>query len=193
MRGTEIKNPSAGLLLTPPEGKDIPAITEAVTCSHAELNPWMGWCHPQYNEGDAEIWVESVPRLWRERSAYVFLIKRLADHTILGSCGFSQLNWMHRFANLGYWVRTDETGNGYATEASRMVARWGFHQLGLVRLEIIIEKGNDASCRVAEKTGARREGLFRNRLIIMNKVADAHGYALIPEDLGESTPQMKNP
>jgi RimJ/RimL family protein N-acetyltransferase len=69
-------------------------------------------------------------------------------------------------ANLGYWVRTSETGRGIASKATRLVAQFGFAELGLQRIEILAAVGNVASQRVAEKAGAVRECVARKRLLI---------------------------
>jgi RimJ/RimL family protein N-acetyltransferase len=63
-------------------------------------------------------------------------------------------------ANVGYWVRTSRTGQGIATAAVRLVARFGFEDLGLRRLELLIAVHNVASRRVAEKVGATLEGVL---------------------------------
>jgi ribosomal-protein-serine acetyltransferase len=39
------------------------------------------------------------------------------------------------------------------------------------------------SQRVAEKSGALREGVLRNRLLLHGKIHDAAMYSLTPEDL----------
>jgi RimJ/RimL family protein N-acetyltransferase len=63
-------------------------------------------------------------------------------------------------ADIGYWVRTSQTGLGLATAAVRLVARFGFEDLGLRRLEMLIATDNLASRRVAEKVGATFEGVL---------------------------------
>lgn len=60
---------------------------------------------------------------------------------------------------MGYWVRTSQTRRGIATAAVRLIARFGFEDLGLRRLELLIATDNFASRRVAEKVGARLEGI----------------------------------
>jgi RimJ/RimL family protein N-acetyltransferase len=97
--------------------------------------------------------------------------------------GLNALHPTHGFANLGYWVRTDSTSRGVATRATRLIARFGFEELGLARLEIVVAVENQASLRVAEKAGATREGILRNRLAHDNGFADAMMFSLIPQDL----------
>ncbi len=86
-------------------------------------------------------------------------------------------------ANLGYWVRTARTGRGIATAVVLLLADFGFKELKLNRIEIMVDIENKRSQRVAEKTGAVREGILRNRLIIHNKVRDVVLFSLIPKDI----------
>jgi RimJ/RimL family protein N-acetyltransferase len=90
---------------------------------------------------------------------------------------------VHQFGNLGYWVRTSAAGRGVASKASRLVARFGFEELGLHRIEILAAVSNVASQRVAEKIGAAREGVLRKRLLIRGEPQDAVMFSLVPEDL----------
>ncbi len=69
-----------------------------------------------------------------------------------------------------------------ATRAVRLLARFGFEELGLGRIEIVAAVGNKASQRVAEKAGAHREGVLRRRLCLHDEYHDAVMYSLIPDD-----------
>ena len=100
--------------------------------------------------------------------------------------GLNFFNRVHQVANLGYWVRTSATGRGVATKAAHLVARFGFAQLGLHRIEILAAVDNIASQRVAEKVGAVREGVLRKRLLINGESLDAVMFSLLPEDVGLS-------
>ncbi|MFI1867945.1 GNAT family N-acetyltransferase [Streptomyces jumonjinensis] len=54
-------------------------------------------------------------------------------------------------------------GRGYATEAARACAAWGFATLDVGRVTAMIHHGNEASVRVAERLGfsPSREDLLR--------------------------------
>jgi RimJ/RimL family protein N-acetyltransferase len=75
-------------------------------------------------------------------------------------------------------VRSSQTSQGIATSAAREVAAWAFAQTNLVRLEIVVAVGNVGSQRVAEKVGARREGVLRKRLFLNGRSEDALMFAL---------------
>ena len=113
----------------------------------------------------------------------VCLYEDTATGHFLGGAGLNHVNRVHRFVNLGYWVRTDQTGRGVATAAAQLAARYAIEELGFVRVEIVVEVENLASQRVADKTGARREGLLRRRLMNRENPRDAVMYSLVREDL----------
>ena len=71
-----------------------------------------------------------------------------------------------------------------STAAVRLTAEFGFRELGLHRVEIVAAVGNDASQRAAQKAGATREGVLRNRIVLRGEVLDAVMFSLIPQDLG---------
>jgi ribosomal-protein-serine acetyltransferase len=96
--------------------------------------------------------------------------------------GINFINRVHQVGNLGYWVRTSAVGNGVASTGARLVAQFGFEQLGLHRIEILAAVPNVASQRVAEKVGAVREGVLRKRLFIHGQSRDAVLFSLIYED-----------
>jgi RimJ/RimL family protein N-acetyltransferase len=56
--------------------------------------------------------------------------------------GLTRVDWVNRFANIGYWVRHSRTRLGIATTATRLIAAFGLKKLGLHRLEILIPGHN---------------------------------------------------
>jgi RimJ/RimL family protein N-acetyltransferase len=81
-------------------------------------------------------------------------------------------------------VRSSCRGQGIAGRGARLAARFAFEALGLIRVEIVIATGNQASIRVAEKIGAHDEGTLLNRMAVGKSIYDAHMYSLIPSDFG---------
>ena len=160
------------------EPQDAQALWEAARESGPEVFRWLPWCHPRYSMAEAEEWVRSRPALAAEGREYNFAIVGV-DGQYLGGCGLNQVNRIHRFANLGYWVRTSATGQGVATAAVGQVADFAFQKTDLVRLEIVCAAGNERSQRVAERAGAVREGMLRHRLLVHGQPVDAVMYSLV--------------
>ncbi|MFO1474381.1 MAG: GNAT family protein [Lysobacterales bacterium] len=67
-----------------------------------------------------------------------------------------------------------------ATRAAAHAAAFGFDELELARIEIVALPDNVASQRVAEKLGALREGVFRNRIVLAGGARDAVVFSLVP-------------
>jgi RimJ/RimL family protein N-acetyltransferase len=160
------------------EPDDAGALWEAARESVGEVSRWLPWCHAQYSVAEAVEWVRSRAPLAVEGREYSFAILG-PEGEFLGGCGLNQVNRVHRFANLGYWVRTSATGRGVATEAVRQLAAFAFARTDLVRLEIVCAVGNERSQRVAERAGAVREGTLRHRLLLHGQPADAVMYSLV--------------
>ena len=85
-------------------------------------------------------------------------------------------------AELAYVVVAAARGRGIATEAVRLVGDWAFEKLGVQRLQLMVAVDNDASHRVAEKNGYRREGLLRSAYEVRGVREDMVMYSRLPTD-----------
>jgi RimJ/RimL family protein N-acetyltransferase len=171
------------LLIRPYREGDASALYEAVRESLAEVSPWLPWCHQNYSIEESRDFIGSRELATQGDEWYSFGVFEKDGEKFLGGVGINFINRVHQMANLGYWVRTSAAGRGIATAATRMAARFAFEQLGLKRIEIVAAVDNLASQRVAEKAGARREGVLRNRLLIRGESLDAVLFSLVPADL----------
>jgi len=163
-----------GVTLREPTPADASVVVQNVRDSHKELSLWMPWATADYDETSALQWING-----ELGDAHRFLI--LYENEIVGSCGLNQLDDLNKRANLGYWVRSDVTRRGIATNATLLLATHGF-AVGLERLEIFMSTRNQASRRVAEKAGAQFEGTARRRLLLGGEFHDAYIYSLLPSD-----------
>jgi ribosomal-protein-serine acetyltransferase len=174
--------------IRPMEVDDLDALVLAVRESLADLKPWMDWAHDDFGEVEARAWLESSPRNWENGRFYAFAILDARTDELLGGCNLGHVDAYYRLANLAYWVRSSRRGQGIVGRAARLAACFGFEKLNLLRVEIVVAVGNLASQRAAEKAGAQREGLLRNRMVIGPRVCDAVMYSLAPQDFGRSLP-----
>ncbi len=168
--------------LHPYQPDDAVRLFEAASESVADIFPWMPWCHPGYSLAESEDWLKTCLADFAAKHAYDFVIYDQNTGKFLGAVALNQIHPLHRFANLGYWVRSSCAGHGIAVTATRLCAQFGFAELHLKRIEIVAAVGNRRSQRVAEKAGATREGLLRQRLAIGEVQHDAVLFSLIPQD-----------
>ena len=83
---------------------------------------------------------------------------------------------------LGYYAFVPHCNQGYMTSGLREVMRNAFRKLGLHRLEANIQPGNEASRRLVQRLGFRREGFSPRYLKIAGRWRDHERWALTVED-----------
>jgi ribosomal-protein-alanine N-acetyltransferase len=103
---------------------------------------------------------------------------------VIGTVSLFALDLGNRRAEIGYALHRSAWGHGYAAEAVTGVLDHAFCELGLNRLEADIDPRNEASARLLERLGFRREGLLRERWIVAGEVSDSALYGLLRSDRG---------
>ena len=180
---TTIELTAGGLRLRPWLEADAAMLADAVHESVASVGRWLPWCHANYTERDAAIWIAHCQAGWRSGAHFAFAVVAADSGELLGGAGLSQRSQIHRCANLGYWVRQSRQRQGQGAAAARLIAHFGFEQLGLIRIEVIALPDNVPSRATAESIGAKFEAIARHRLWTREQPQDAAVYGLIPQDL----------
>lgn len=142
-----------------------------------EVYSFLVWCHPGYSLAESRAWLKMVKPEWDRGISYAFAIRDRVTDEYLGGCGLNRVD-ENPVMNLGYWIKTQATGRGVATEATRALVQFGFDYLRLIRIEIVMSTKNQASRRVAEKVGGNFEGMLANRLFLHGEAHDARLYSL---------------
>ena len=168
--------------IRPWRAADAQSAFDAILESRAETALWLADVSRVVSVAEVEDYIVHATEEWTNESNYNFAIVDAQDTTFLGSCGLTQVNRRHLFANLFYWVRTGHTGRGVASRAARLTARFGCELLGLQRIEVVVEVDNIASLRAAAKAGAVREGVLRNRLNSRGAARNAVMFSFVPGD-----------
>lgn len=160
---------------------DAVALHEAAMESVFEVHPFMPWCRPELTLDETRSWIETQVSAFEARKTFEFVIQSL-DGRFLGGCGLNQIDDANRRANVGYWVRASATRRGVATTAVQRLVLWAFSNTDFMRLEVIVSTQNAPSLRVAEKAGAVREGILRNRLLLHGITHDAVMFSFVRTD-----------
>lgn len=115
------------------------------------------------------------------------------DGTVIGDLmlrvedGWSQAEVRDRAAGtqaeIGYTVDPRYGGHGYATEAARELLRIAFDEIGVRRVTALCFADNEASWRLMERLGMRREQHGRqDSLHRSGRWLDGLGYALLADE-----------
>jgi ribosomal-protein-alanine N-acetyltransferase len=92
-----------------------------------------------------------------------------------------------RSCTVGYWVDSRVAGRGVIPTALALVIDHCLTDVGLHRVEVDIRPENEASLRVVEKLGLRREGYYERYLDIDGDWRDHLPFAITVEELGKSS------
>ena len=178
-------HPPGSIRIRPYEFSDAQSLFEAARESISTVGAWLWWCTPDFRIEAAKAWVDYQVSAFQSKSEYEFAVFS-NNGRFLGGCGLNSIDVRNARANLGYWVRSSETAHGVATEATHQVAQWAFQNTDLIRLEIVVAEDNHASLRVAEKVGAVREGVLRQRLRIQDTFQDSVMFSILKADVSRA-------
>jgi RimJ/RimL family protein N-acetyltransferase len=134
------------LLLRPIELADL----DALVSLHADLEvtQFIGTL-----DRDAAIArLRLAAREWQQYGYGMFAVIARSNDSFLGRAG---LKYWPQFdeTELGWALRRDAWGYGYATEAARACVKWGLCELAMPYLTAMIQPANVRSVRVAERLG----------------------------------------
>ena len=135
------------------------ALWHAIDASRESLRPWLPWVDATREPGDCEVFVTAAMAERRLGSARHFVL--LEDDELIGVVGFNRIVERHRWASLGYWLRSDRQGGGRMSQSVATLVEWGFDELELHRLEIRCAEGNSRSRAIPERLGFQQEGVLR--------------------------------
>lgn len=153
-----------------------------VYLSDNEVTKHMGLDPYQTPEGtlDEINWYQSI---YNEGTGIRWGITLKDSDTVIGSCGFLNMQSKHYRAEIGFELSRDYWGKGIAAEALEAVIKYGFQHFQLERIEALIETANVPSQKLVEKQGFLREGLLRHYEFTCGKFDDLYMYSVLKEDL----------
>lgn len=146
------------LLLNQPQEMDIPLLLEIM--KNPIYNKNTTNIPFPYTEGSARFWIELAEQGLEQKTAYIFAIRLKDQPHIIGGIGLG-LNKVNNNAELGYWLNESHWNKGYVTEAAQALLSFGFNELNLKRIFASYFSFNEASGRIMEKIGMKKEGLLK--------------------------------
>ncbi|WP_019587108.1 GNAT family N-acetyltransferase [Deinococcus apachensis] len=157
---SELRTPR--LLLRAPRPEDASALHAAVHASLPELRRWMVWAQdPLDLPGTVRNLTEAAHRFER-RETLRYHVWNPDGTELIGSSGYHALDWRVPKGEIGYWVATPHTGQGYATEVARALTELGQGTLGFHRIEIRCDRRNERSARIPHALGYTLDAVLSN-------------------------------
>lgn len=104
---------------------------------------------------------EQLPAMLAAGSAMMLGIFPAGAGPLLGAISLSNLDLEEGCGELGCWVVREARGQGVAADASALLCAWAFEELGLHRIQAVVDPANAAAEHVLRGLGFTVEGILR--------------------------------
>lgn len=113
----------------------------------------------------------------------VYAIKLKDNNKIIGIAGFDDIVKENKVATLFIGIGDKNTrGNGYGKEALNLLLEYGFIELDFHRIQLNVLEFNHAAIALYEKSGFKKEGIFREFVLRDGKRYDLYLYGLLKSE-----------
>ncbi|HWF12509.1 MAG TPA: GNAT family protein [Candidatus Acidoferrales bacterium] len=156
-----------------------------------DIIAWEALPGVQNTEVEAQEFLEYCFREYRERGIGPWGMQLKATGAIVGNCGFPHIAFKKRCGEVNYDVTLRHRGEGLAPEALRALLRFGFLDIGLIRIQARCDIDNLSSERVMLKAGMRFEGLIEDSPLSKDPNPKQKLYAISANDFNRATDRQR--
>jgi RimJ/RimL family protein N-acetyltransferase len=166
--------PAQGLLLRPWGPADVPVFLSAY--QDEAIRRW----HTRRPSSEARVrqWFDGYRQDWEQEKGGHWAVARDSGG-VLGRIALRSVDFDAGAAGVGYWVLPEARGAGVATRALLALTAWALDEIGFHRLHLDHSTRNQASCKVATKSGYRLEGTKRSAGVHDDGWHDMHLHARV--------------
>ena len=145
-----------------------------------EVVRYLYW-EPQDRAGSSDALAQKMGQttLTKEGDRLTIAVEWPETGRVIGEVNLMWRSREHRQGEIGYVFNPEFHGRGFATEAAREMLRLGFDVLGLHRMFGRCDARNEASVRVMERLGLRREAHFVHDEVFKGEWSDTYVYAML--------------
>ncbi|MFZ1399914.1 MAG: GNAT family N-acetyltransferase [Candidatus Promineifilaceae bacterium] len=147
-----------------------------------EVMAWHG-SPPFATIEDAQRHIAWYAGAFAEKQAIRWAVTRHGEDRVLGTCGFHHLVMPHYRSEIGYELASSEWRQGIMSEAVRAIVHFGLAEMGLHRIEAIVDPTNTASARLLRKIGFTEEGFLRERFWDNGRFTDDWFFSILASEI----------
>jgi RimJ/RimL family protein N-acetyltransferase len=160
-----------------------PGDAEALFATLSDEEAMQFYGHePHRSLDDSRALIERIQALYTRRESIRWGITLKGKEQVIGSCGFHHFDTGFHRAETGYELNRAFWGQGLMAEAMSAILTYGFTELGLHRVEAIIDIANERSKGLLLKLGFTYEGSLRQRFFFRDQFEDEHFFGLLRDE-----------
>ena len=126
--------------------------------------------------------ISGMKRFFDEKQRIRWGIADRQDNSIIGHCGYFDIDNANSCAEISYCLKSGLWGQGIMTEALDAMLRFGFEDYGLNRIVAKVMKDNIASVKVLQKLGFVQEGLLRESMYKNGQYHDLMFFSILKSE-----------
>lgn len=151
--------------------------------SRSFLDARLPWVRATQTIEDALRFIDSYSLQREMENGGLWGLFHKKDGAFMGCICLQWVEWEHLSTSIGYWLLNRFTGNGYATEALKLISHYAFNSLKLNRLEVDVAINNPKSIALLERVGFQEEGLFREYTRLNGVFLNHRRFSLLSTDM----------
>jgi len=146
-------------------------------CRYPESCEYSEW-NPHKTIADTKSFVSWLLSAYKKQNCTFWAIVENSTKKVIGTCNFVSIDENYKIAEIGYCLSKDYWRKGIATEAVSAIISFGFHKIGLKRIQARIMIENTRSIHVAQKLGMEYEGTLKKAVYFNSKSHDVVVWAI---------------
>lgn len=149
----------SNILLRSYQLEDAQELFTAVHANRSHLQPWLDWVSSTTRvEHSLQFIQQSLHQIQSQEGLALGIF-----HTdrIIGGLGMHQWDHKVKKAQIGYWISKEHEGSGLLYQCLSRFIDFLFGKVGLNKIEIHFVPTNIRSAKLAERLGAKKEGILR--------------------------------
>ncbi len=116
----------------------------------------------------------------RTRFVFAIIVKQLEK--MIGVVELNIRDGINRNGEVGYIIHPEYWGQGFATEAAKLIVNYSFTELNMHRIYATCDPRNVGSSKVLEKIGMTLEGRMRQDLLLKDGWRDSLLYSILEDE-----------
>lgn len=131
-----------------------------------------------YEDAKSAFNAKSQPWTFQSDGWLSFAITDILTAEKLGNIGLKIINHDERIGEVGFMIKQDAQGKGFASEALALLIGYGFNELNLNKLVAMCSVNNTGSYLLLEKLGFVRDSRLQQNTSINGRWVDDYRYLL---------------
>jgi ribosomal-protein-alanine N-acetyltransferase len=133
--------------------------TDGLHACFGDLDAMRYWNFPACKtKAETARWVRILGRASSPHSYQAWAVAERRSDRCIGLVNYHHREAHNKRLEIGYILARSHYRQGLMTEALQALITYCFDELGMHRIEAMIDPGNDASMRLVARLGFRREG-----------------------------------